>query len=124
MVTDPSDPATLYISVAFDGVYRMTGATSGTVGNGLTPVKLGSFPSPGPVAFGLGGRLFVATEAVGVPPRLSMSADQGDSWRDVDDDRYRATALFPRTLTFAPDGTLYVALRGDGVLVETPLPAS
>ena len=45
-------------------MYRIDNAGSGTVGAGLTPVKIGSFPKPGAIT-ARGGTLYVAQIASG-----------------------------------------------------------
>lgn len=112
---DPARPQDLYVSVGLDAVYRLSGAAKGTVGAGITPAKLGSFASPGAMAIAGDGTLYVAEVATGVPALLS-SADRGATWQAVDDERYRAVAHFPTAIDIAADGTVRVALRGNGVV--------
>ena len=122
LAIDPQAPASLYVSVALNGVYRLDNANKGAVGSGITPVTVGSFASPGAIEFGPDRALYVATVALpAVPPRLSRSLDLGKTWADIDDSTYRATAVFPTALAIGSHGELYVSTRGDGVVVGTPV---
>ena len=119
VVADPTDPGLVYVS-AFDGVYRLDGADSGTVGTGISPVRVADV-RPGPIAVGGNGALFVAEPAVrGAGPTVAVSVDGGKTVRRLDDEVYRAAALFPRSLSVGPDGRVYVALDGTGAIVGTP----
>lgn len=117
LALDPTDPTALYVSVGWDGVYRLAGATTGAVGAGITPVKVGNFTVPGPVAFDRYGRLYVAAILFDQPNRLAMSTDDGATWRELGEAVWGATAMRPWSIDVAPDGTLYVAMRGMGVLI-------
>lgn len=118
---DPRDPARLYVSVGDEGVFRLDGASSGTVGSGITPLGLGTFAHPGPITVDAGGTLWateIATEDG--PARLAFSTDAGATWTDVADAAYRAAAGVPSAVEIAPDGRLYVSLAFNGVISGRP----
>src|SRR5205823_1704753 len=95
LAADPADPTRLYVAVAGAGVYRLDGATAGSVGAGITPVEVGSFDAPGPLA--LSGGFLYATESAGPTstPALRRSGDRGTTWEDLTDGVYPAAAPFP-----------------------------
>ena len=52
------------------------------------------------------------------PSRSSgRSGDAGSSWQDLSDPLYRATAGFATDVAAGPDGRVYVATFGNGVVV-------
>ena len=114
----PADPGRLYVSVGGSGVYRIDGATSGTVqGAVLHPIEVGDFVAPGPIAVDAAGALFVAQQAgPGRPAALLRSADGGATWEEISDDTYRGAATFPTDLAVGPDGTVYVSTNGNGLV--------
>jgi hypothetical protein len=118
LAIDPSQPGRLWVSAA-DGVYRLDGAGTGTVGNGvLKAVRMLSAFRPGPLAVEPDGSLLVAVPASpSGPAALLHTADGGASWQDVSDPFYRATGGYATDLAVGPDGVVYVATFGDGVLV-------
>src|SRR5262249_10785614 len=71
LLVDPSQPGRLWVSAA-DGVYRLDGATAGTVGNGvLKAVRVLAVAHPGPLAAAPGGGVLVAVPAApGTPAQL------------------------------------------------------
>ena len=114
------DPSTLYVSVGDQGVYRIDGATSGTVGAGLTPIPIGPTTKPGPIAVN-GGLLVAARVAsASAAAELYASTDGGGSWAPIGDEVYGDAALNPRDVEISADGTIYVALNGAGVLRAKP----
>lgn len=117
--TAPGDPTRLYVSVGVDGVYRIDKATTGTVGAGLTAVRLSGPASPGALTVKASGTLYVAGAAYGSPPSLMRSTDAGATWSKVDDTFYDSAADFPEAMAVANDGHIYSALLGDGVIVGT-----
>jgi hypothetical protein len=114
------EPATLFVSVGNTGVYRIDGATSGTVGSGLTPVDLGATGSPGPIDASSAGLVATRLATPSGPAQMLLSTDRGAAWTQIDDARYRASALNPRDVELTADGTIYVALNGAGFLRGTP----
>jgi hypothetical protein len=119
---DPRNPSRLYLSVEGSGVYRLDNAASDTFGNGgIAPRKLGSFKQAGPMAVDRNGGVFVSEGATAnAPPSLSFSLDLGVTWHDVATDDYRRAAFAPVGLAVGPDGRVYVALNGNGMLIGTP----
>jgi hypothetical protein len=124
LAVDPVNPERLYVSVGGSGVYRLNGATSGSVDAGtLSATPVGSFARPGPIAVSPDGTLYVAELAGGgADGSLSRSADSGQTWEDVTDDAYRSAAAFPDDLVVPDPGTVYVALNGNGVIIGRPSP--
>jgi hypothetical protein len=120
VAVDPANPRRLWVSAA-DGVYRIDGATTGTVGNGLKAVRVRSAFRPGPLAIAPGGAVLVAVPAsASGPAQLLESVDGGASWQDLADTTYRATGGFATDLAAGPDGRVYMTTFGDGMLVGTP----
>lgn len=110
------DPSTLFVSVGGRGVFRIDGATSGAVGAGLTATPLGAITDPGPIALH-GGRVFATRLASGgLPAQILVSDDRGATWTAVGDAFYESSALSPRDIAIAADGTIYVALNGAGMI--------
>jgi photosystem II stability/assembly factor-like uncharacterized protein len=122
LAVDPSDPGRLYVSTTGTGVYRIDGATSGSVDAGtLTPTLVYSSPSAGPIETDGAGNLWLALNAsANETPGLYRSDDAGSTWSPMSDAAYAAAALFPYDLWIAPDGRVFVATNGNGVLVGTP----
>jgi photosystem II stability/assembly factor-like uncharacterized protein len=118
VAVDPAQPTRLWVSAA-DGVYRLDGANTGTVGNGvLKAVRVLSPSRPGPMAFRPDGSLLVAVPASpSGPAALLDTTDAGASWQDLSDAFYRSTGGFATDLAVGPDGLVYVSTFGDGVLV-------
>jgi hypothetical protein len=121
LAADPARSNELYVSVAFDGVYRLVGVKNGIVGSGITATKIGSFTSPGAMTFGADGGLYVADVGTG-SPGLWRSKNQGGSWVSLDDAAYDAVAHYPTSIAVDATGGVFVALRGNGVLRRDPAP--
>jgi len=122
LALDPATPNRLFVTIAGSGVWRIDGATTGSVDAGtLTSVLVGAFPTSGPIEPGPSGELWLATSAgPGVAAGLYRSLDTGATWSLMSDDAYAAAAAFPFDLWVAPDGRVFVATNGNGVLVGTP----
>jgi hypothetical protein len=122
LAVDPASPGRLFVSVGGFGVYRIEGATTGSVTAGtLTPVEVGAFDGPGPIEFGPAGELYATAEAApGLTAGLYRSDDLGVTWTLVSDAFYRAAAGFPFDLSVAPDGRVFVSTNGNGVIVGVP----
>ena len=121
VAADPTTPGRVFVSIGDDGLFRLDGADTGTVDAGsVRPVRVGSFPHPGPVTVNGGGAVYASELGVGGPPDLRLSTDAGGDWRSLADDAYRSAALFPLSVTVSPDATLYLALDGNGVLIGHP----
>jgi hypothetical protein len=122
LAVDPSNPGRLYVSTTGTGVYRIDGATSGSVEAGtLSPTLIYSSPSAGPIETDGAGNLWLALNAsANETPALYRSDDTGGSWSLMSDAAYAAAALFPYDLWIAPDGRVFVATNGNGVMAGTP----
>jgi hypothetical protein len=118
VAVDPVQPTRLWVSAA-DGVYRLDGAVTGTVGGGtLKAVRVLTAFRPGPMAFRPDGSLLVAVPASpSGPAALLDTTDAGATWQDVSDGFYRSTGGFATDLAVGPDGVVYTSTFGDGVLV-------
>jgi hypothetical protein len=123
VAADPVDPGRLFVAVPGDGLYRLDGATTGTVGAGITPVRVGPFVAPGPLTFAPDGSLYATENAAATgTPALLRSGDGGATWTDLTAGSalYRAAARLPLGLAVDRDGSVYVALHGVGALVGRP----
>jgi len=120
---DPREPSRLYVSIEGSGVYRLDDAASGTFGKGSTVQKrLGSFQRAGPMAVDRDGRIYLSEgAAANAPPSLWFSLDLGLTWHDVATEDYRSAAFAPVGLAVGPDGRVFVALGGNGMLIGTPI---
>ncbi|MBB6733631.1 hypothetical protein [Cohnella zeiphila] len=118
VAADPADTDTLYVS-AHDGLFKLTGARTGTVeGGGISKIQLTAVSDPGPLAFSADGNLYVATlYGSGTTARLYLSTDGGASFTDIADDYYHGNAGFPIDLSAGGNGKIYVSLNGQGILV-------
>jgi hypothetical protein len=115
---DPTRPGRVYVSIGDRGLYVLDGAGSGSVESGqIHPVRVGTFQHPGPIAVDPQGRLFATELGTGGAPDLRVSTDAGATWHSVADDTYRATAVFPLSITPGPGGLVHVSLNGDGLLI-------
>ncbi len=122
VAVDPASAGRLYVSAAGTGLWRIDGATAGSVEAGtLTPTRVFSSTTAGAVETDAMGNPWLAINAgPGVTPTLYRSDDDGGAWSAVSDAAYGATALFPFDLWIAPDGRVFVATNGNGVLVGNP----
>jgi hypothetical protein len=120
LALDPSTPGRLYVSTTGSGVWRIDGATTGSVdGGSLTPTLVGAFPTAGPIEFGPTGDLWLAISA-GPGVAAGLYRWDGAAWSLASDPAYAAFAVFPFNLWAAPDGRVFVATNGNGVVVGTP----
>jgi hypothetical protein len=123
LAADPRVPDRLYVSVGDEGLFRIDHAQTGSGLTGdLTPVRLGAFTRPGAIAVDAAGVLYVATVAQGAGAELFRSTDQGSSFTALNDPVWSATAGYVDDLEVAPNGELYAALNGDGLLHGVPAP--
>jgi hypothetical protein len=123
VAADPSAPNTLWVSVGGVGVFRLSGANTGTVATGqIVPVQVGAFTAPGAIALSPSGTLYVATVAQGGPAELYRSDDHGATFLPAGDALWAGAAGYVYDLEVAPNGDLYAALNGDGLLRGTPAP--
>jgi hypothetical protein len=121
LAVDPRVPDRLYVSAANQGVFRIDNADSGSGLTGhLVAVPLGAFAHPGAIAVDPSGVLYVATLAQGGPAQLYRSDDLGATFTEVTDPVWAGSAGFVFDLQIAPDGQLYAATAGDGVIHGSP----
>jgi len=121
MAADPSVGSRLFVSIGDDGLYRLDGADSGTVDGGqIRSQRIGSFAHPGPVTVDAAGVVLAAELAERSPADLRVSRDGGDAWRSVANATYRSWAVFPLALTTSPNGDVFIAMDGDGLLIGHP----
>jgi hypothetical protein len=122
LAVDPASPGRLYVSTTGTGVWRIDGATSGSVDAGtLTPTLIYPSPSAGPIETDGAGNLWLGLNAsANETPALYRSDNAGGSWSLMSDAAYAAAALYPYDLWIAPDGHVFVATNGNGVMVGTP----
>jgi hypothetical protein len=123
LAADPSAPGRLYVSVGGRGVFRIDDARSGRAFTGeVVPVEVGAFTRPGAIAVDRTGVLYVATVAEGGGAELYRSTEQGASFTLVSGPVWSATAGYVNDLEVSPDGELFAALNGDGLLHGRPGP--
>jgi hypothetical protein len=125
VAADPRDPSRLYVSVGNVGLFRLDGASAGSVGSGtIVPQPVVGFVAPGPIALRSDGAIHAVelTSATGVAA-VRVSTDGGKSWSTVSDTAYRATGGFPRTLSVGPEGAVWAGLFSDGIIMR-PSPSS
>jgi hypothetical protein len=122
VAVDPASAGRLFVSVAGTGLWRIDGATAGSVEAGtLTPTRVFSSATAGAVETDAAGNPWLAINAApGVVPSLSVSDNAGATWSTMSDAAYEAAALFPFDLWIAPDGRVFIATNGNGVLVGDP----
>ncbi|HYJ59921.1 MAG TPA: hypothetical protein VE032_00475 [Actinomycetota bacterium] len=121
VVADPTVAGRLFVAVGGVGVFRVDGATAGSVDAGtLTPVEVGAFVAPGPLVHDGTAVFATETAAPGVTPALLRSGDGGLTWDVVSDADYAAAALYPSAIAAVPGGSIAVATNGNGVLVGRP----
>lgn len=114
------DPAgqVLYVS-AGGSLYRIDNATT-CAADAAAPQNLG-LSNVGPVAVDANGHLYAARKvASAMPPALLVSEDHGATFVDVADATYQGSAGIPFSMSVGPDGYVYVALNGNGMLVGKP----
>ena len=122
LAADPRVPDRLYVSVANQGVFRIDDADGSGLTGDLVPTPIGSFSSPGAIAVDPSGALYVATVAQGGPARLYRSTDRGATFETVSDAVWASTGGFVYDLEVAPNGELYAATNGNGLLRGVPTP--
>lgn len=111
---DPKVAGRLWVA-ARDGLYRIEGAASGSVdAASLLPIELGALVNPSEISFDPGGALVTLSGG-----HVYRSVDAGPL-QDVSDPSVTSAGRFVFGTSIGPDGRLYLALNGDGVLVGTP----
>jgi hypothetical protein len=97
------------------GLYKISGANSGTVAGGqLTPVPVSGVTHPGAIAFTPDGTVYcinAASSATNPDTQLLRSVDGGTSWQDVSGPGpgVAANASRPLNMAIGPDGRIYIA---------------
>ena len=127
IAADPDDATGGTVLVAMGrtgqqpGLWRLTGCQvkGATVENGgvhLAAVTMpggAAFVAPGPVVARPGARLWVVETA---QPDLYASSNAGATWTAIGGDVFRRGARRVSDMDVGADGTVYVALRGPGVM--------
>ena len=119
---DPRVPDRLYVSVGNQALFRMDHADTGDLDGNLVAREIGTFPRPGAIAVAPSGALYVATLAQGGEAELYRSTDGGATFARVGDATWDAAAGFVYDLEVAPNGELYAATNGGGLIHGTPAP--
>ena len=121
----PRDPSRLYVSVGNVGLFRLDGATTGTVDAAqIVPQPIGGFVAPGPIAPRSDGAIeAVALPTSGSAASVRVSTDRGASWSTISDDVYLRSGGFIRTLSVAPDAAVWAGSFSDGIAMR-PGPSS
>ncbi len=126
----PTDQHIVYLATSA-GVSVI--ANAGTAGaGGATLVSLG-LPggTPGPLAVGSDGRIYVATPAEGtggvshIYANVLTASGTGvrGVWSDAGDDLWRNAMYSPRELAVGPDGTVYAGTSGGVFVLDGGSPA-
>ena len=129
---DPDDATggTLYVSMGasgtWPGLWRLTGcqmknATVENAGIARAPLlrpDAAPFSSPGPVVARAGGAVWAIENAE--QPDLYRSDDGGGTWAGLGDTLYRNGAKKISDMDVAADGSIFLALKGPGVLRYVP----
>lgn len=130
LACDPDSTGTLYVSIgrsspdaSVEGVWKLTGATSGTVEGGqITRTRMrkpsgAGFADPGPVVAATGGRVGIIDWSDGVDPTAWLSTDGGATFTDVTDDYFRRGTRKVFGALMTPTGDWYVAMHGPSIIV-------
>lgn len=122
LAADPTRPGRIYVSAGYSGLYRIDGATAGSVNAGtLAAINVSDASGLGPVVVGTDGSVLVTLAgSTGAGAGLLRSGDGGSTWTDVADDTYRATGGLANAMAFDGAGQLYVSLTGNGVITGVP----
>jgi hypothetical protein len=122
MVADPTAAGRVWVTTSgLHGIYKLTGCD---VGNCVqATINNTAVTNPGPIAIKPGtSGLFVATRSTSstlTDVTLLRTTNGGNSWTDLSNAFYKGSAVFPKQLAVAGDGTAYVTTLGDGVIVIT-----
>lgn len=108
-----------------DGLYKLTGAGSGTVGNGITLTKMNStyFPDgAGGIVFNSGTPYAVSLNGGAQPSAaLLTSADGGTTWTDAGGPSVGSYASWPGCLALTGAGLILLASDQDVGIYGTPV---
>ncbi|MDR6553898.1 fibronectin type III domain-containing protein [Paenibacillus qinlingensis] len=117
VAADPSLPSRIYVS-AYDGLYRLDNANTGSVEGGQISKTTLSVTDPAAITLDASGGLYVTSITGGSGAgRLYKSTNQGTTLTEISDTYYRANGGFPLDISVAPDGYIYVATFGQGIVV-------
>ena len=138
ITADDNDPSTLYLSIQGKvgspigtgfRVYRMTGADTGVFGvpgtDGISDISYhsdnSSIQRPGPIVFGLDGRLWLTQQQNSVnlidAALFVMENPTTDlSFNDVTTNEYRNIAVQPSGIDVSNDGYVYISQNGTGLV--------
>jgi hypothetical protein len=117
VVQNPAVANEVWVSTS-GGLYKLSGADSGTVGSGITSTTIPSVSSPGPVAITADGIVYCVTlPSAGTPVQLLRSEDGGATWESVGDASLEGLSIRPNQIAVATNGRIYIADLGGGLLV-------
>jgi hypothetical protein len=121
MVADPTAAGRVWVTTfGAHGIYKLTGCDVGNCAQAM--INNTAVTNPGPIAIKPGtSGLFVATRSSSTSTDVTLlrTTNGGTSWTDLSTAFYKGSAVFPKQLAMAGDGTAYVTTQGDGVIVIT-----
>jgi hypothetical protein len=123
VVADAARPGRVYVSAA-DGLFVLDRAESGTVESRVVRVtRVSGVSNPGAMTIDKSGFVFVARRSSSAAPAaLFRGNDPKGPWIPVEDETYRFAAGFPNSIAAGPDGYIYVALNGNGLMAGSGKP--
>lgn len=124
LAVNPAENGELWASTN-DGLYKLTGAGSGTVGSGITLTKMNStyFPNgAGGVVFNASGTPYAVSLNGSARPSAALltSADGGTTWTDAGGPSVGSYASWPGCLATTTAGLMLLASDQDVGIYGTP----
>jgi hypothetical protein len=122
MVINPSGSTSdeVWVSTT-SGLYKLTNAANGSVGNGVTLTQISGVSAPGPITITSDGVIYCinlpyTANSVFYPTLLLRSVDGGATWESVGDVGLKRV-LTPTSLSVASNGRIYVGTSGNQAVV-------
>jgi hypothetical protein len=117
LAINPAVANELWVSTK-TGLYKISGANSGTVGSGLTATSITAMTTPGAIKITSTGTIFcISIPTLTSSTTLMRSIDGGTTWESVGDAALAGSASRPNSLEVGANGHVYVGTLGNGVSV-------